>query len=42
MNRRIDEGYYDEEMNEAKKLWSLYEVDSVPTFIANENKKVTL
>lgn len=42
MNRRINEGYYDKEMNEAKNLWSLYEVESVPTFIVNENKKVTL
>ncbi len=42
MNKRIDEGFYDEEMEEAKNLWSVYEIESVPTFVVNGNKKVTL
>lgn len=42
MNKRIDEGFYDEEMEEAKNLWSVYGIESVPTFIVNGNRKVTL
>ncbi|WP_025642065.1 DsbA family oxidoreductase [Schnuerera ultunensis] len=42
MNKCIDEGFYDGEMEEAKNLWSVYGIESVPTFIVNGNKKVTL
>lgn len=42
MNKCIDEGFYDEEMEEAKNLWSVYGIESVPTFIVNGNRKVTL
>lgn len=42
MNKHIDEGFYDEEMEEAKNLWSVYGIESVPTFIVNGNRKVTL
>lgn len=41
MNRCIDDGGYDEEMEEAKKMASVYEVESVPTFIVDEERKVT-
>ncbi|HSH36258.1 DsbA family oxidoreductase [Schnuerera sp.] len=42
MNRCIDGHFYNEKMEDAKKLWSIYEIESVPTFIVDENKKVTL
>ncbi|MBU5311392.1 DsbA family protein [Tissierella carlieri] len=42
MNNCIDNGSFDEKMKEAKYLASVYEIDSVPTFIVNDKKKVTL
>lgn len=42
MNRCIDSGAFDEEMEEARNLASIYEIESVPTFVVDENKKVTL
>lgn len=41
MNNCIDGDSLDEEMQTAKELISVYEVDSVPTFIVNDQKKVT-
>lgn len=41
MNKCIDAGGYDEEMAEAEKLASVYEIESVPTFIVNDKKSVT-
>ena len=41
MNRCIESGAYDEEMRQAKKLSSVYEVESVPTFIVDDKKNVT-
>lgn len=41
MNTCIDDGGYEEEMEEAKKMASVYEVESVPTFIVDEKRKVT-
>ena len=41
MNRCISSGAYDEEMYEAKRLSSVYEVESVPTFIIDDKKNVT-
>ncbi len=42
MNNCIDNGNFDERMEEAKNLASVYGIDSVPTFIVNDKKKVTL
>lgn len=42
MNNCIDKGNFDEKMDEAKSLVSVYDIDSVPTFIVNDKKKVTL
>lgn len=42
MNRCIDSGAFDEKMEEARNLASIYEIESVPTFVVDENKKVTL
>ena len=42
MNRCIDSSAFDEEMEEARNLASIYEIESVPTFVVDENKKVTL
>ena len=42
MNNCIDNGSFDEKMKEAKYLASVYEIDSVPTFIVNDKKKVAL
>lgn len=42
MNNCIDTGGFDEKMEEAKNLASVYDIDSVPTFIVNDKKKVTL
>lgn len=41
MNRCISSGAYDEEMYEAKRLSSVYEIESVPTFIVDDQKSVT-
>ena len=42
MNNCIDSGNYDELVEESKNLAIVYEIESVPTFIVNEKKKVTL
>lgn len=42
MNNCIDEGSFDEQMEEAKNLVSVYNIDSVPSFIVNDKKKVEL
>jgi len=42
MNNCINSNDFDEIFEESKKLESVFEVDSVPTFIVNDNKKVTL
>lgn len=42
MNRCIDMGAFDEEMETARNLALIREIESVPTFIVNESKKVTL
>lgn len=41
MNNCIDGDSLDGEMERAKELISVYEVDSVPTFIVDDKKKVT-
>lgn len=41
MNSCIDAGGYDEEMQEAKRLANIYEIESVPTFVVNDKKNVT-
>lgn len=41
MNRCIDDGAFDEQVEEAKIQASAYEIESVPTFIVEENKKIT-
>lgn len=41
MNNCIDSGELEEEMAEARRLSSVYEVESIPTFIVNDGKKVT-
>lgn len=42
MNQCIDEGSFDAQMEEAKNLIPIYEIDSVPSFIVDDKKKVTL
>lgn len=42
MNKKIDNGEFDAQMEEAKKLSEDYNIESVPTFIVNEEKHVTL
>ncbi|WP_353094629.1 DsbA family protein [Tissierella praeacuta] len=42
MNDYIDNGNFNEIMKESKNLVSLYDIDSIPTFIVDNNKKVTL
>ena len=42
MNNCINSNDFDEIFEESKKLESVFEIDSVPTFIVNDNKKVTL
>ncbi len=42
MNQCIDEGSFDAQMEEAKNLIPVYEIDSVPSFIVDDKKKVTL
>lgn len=41
MNNCIDSTSLEEEMEKAKNLASVYEVESVPTFIVDDRKKVT-
>ncbi len=41
MNNCIESNSLNEEIERSKQLISLYEVDSVPTFIVNDKKKVT-
>ena len=41
MNRCISSGAYDEEMYEAKIMASVFEIESVPTFVVNDKKNVT-
>ncbi len=41
MNRCIDAGGYEEEMEEARRLASVYEVESVPTFVVDDKRNVT-
>jgi predicted DsbA family dithiol-disulfide isomerase len=41
MNRCLDSGKYEDEMEESKKLARVYEIDSVPSFIVDERKLVT-
>lgn len=41
MNKAIDSGKYDKEMEKAKELQDKYHVNSVPTFIVNEDRNVT-
>lgn len=41
MNSCIDSGGYDEEMQEAKRLAAIFQVESVPTFVVNDKKNVT-
>ena len=42
MNKSIDNGDFDKQVEEARTLISVYNIDSVPTFIVNEGKQVTL
>ncbi len=42
MNEKIDKGEFDSQMEEAKKLSEDYNIESIPTFIVNEKKYVTL
>ena len=41
MNKQIDEGNFDEEMEIAKSLIPVHDIDSVPSFVINDDKKVT-
>ena len=41
MNKQIDEGKFDSSMEKAKELVPVHNIDSVPSFIINDNKKVT-
>ncbi|NLY72751.1 MAG: thioredoxin domain-containing protein, partial [Tissierellia bacterium] len=41
MNTEIDKGSFEAEMAEADRLKDVYEINSVPTFIINGEKKVT-
>lgn len=42
MNNCIEEGTFNEKIEEARNLVSVYEIESVPTFIVNDKKKVEL
>ena len=42
MNEKIDKGEFDTQMEEAKKLSEDYNIESIPTFIVDEKKYVTL
>lgn len=42
MNNCIDNGNFDEIMNEAKNLVPIFDIESVPTFIVDDKKSVTL
>ena len=41
MNKQIDEGNFDEEMKIAKSLIPTHDIDSVPSFVIDDGKKVT-
>lgn len=41
MNKQIDEGIFDEHMEKAKELVPVHNIDSVPSFIIDNKKKVT-
>ena len=41
MNSEIDKGNFESQMEEAEKLRKSFEINSVPSFIINEEKKVT-
>ena len=41
MNKLIDEGKFNEEMELAKSLVPTHDIDSVPSFVINDDKKVT-
>ena len=41
MNKQIDEGHFDETMKKAKELVPVHDIDSVPSFVVNDDKKVT-
>lgn len=41
MNKQIDEGVFDEYMAKAKELVPIHDINSVPTFIIDDKKKVT-
>ena len=41
MNKQIDEGNFNAEMELAKSLVPTHDIDSVPSFVINDNKKVT-
>ena len=41
MNKQIDEGLFDQLMEKSKNLVSVYDIDSVPSFIVNDNNKYT-
>ncbi|WMM24732.1 DsbA family protein [Tissierella sp. MB52-C2] len=42
MNNCIEEGTFNDKIEEARNLVSVYEIESVPTFIVNDKKKVEL
>lgn len=42
MNRYIDEGKYNKQMEDAKNLIPVYNIESVPTFILESGKQLTL
>ena len=42
INNCIEEGTFNERLEEGRNLISIYEVESVPTFIVNDKKKVEL
>lgn len=41
MNTQIDAGVFDEYMEKAKELVPLHDIDSVPSFVIDDKKKVT-
>lgn len=42
MNKQIDEGIFDKHMERAKELVPVHSIDSVPSFIIDDKKKVTI
>ena len=41
MNEEIDSGKFEKQMDEAKILSEKYQIESVPTFIVNDEREVT-